>query len=101
MLIESLTGNSLKSEIENRILNPLELNNTGFLTSGVALPGTHGRGYYAGEYEEDADVTEYFDISWAGQQAQPIQPRESYKSMLSRSSKATVADSLHQRRLMK
>ncbi|MBU1368144.1 MAG: beta-lactamase family protein [Bacteroidetes bacterium] len=65
MLIEKLTGNSLKTEIENRIINPLQLSNTGFLTSGLDLPGTHGRGYYSGEYSENEDVTEHFDISWA------------------------------------
>jgi len=99
MLIESLTGNSLKSEIENRILNPLELNNTGFLTSGVTLPGTHGRGYYAGEYEEDADVTEYFDISWGWAAGSAYStPRELQKYAESLVKGDLLPDSLHQRR---
>jgi D-alanyl-D-alanine carboxypeptidase len=65
MIIEKLTGNTLEQEIESRIINPLQLNKTGFLTSGLELPGTHGRGYYFGEYVENEDLTEYFDISWA------------------------------------
>jgi D-alanyl-D-alanine carboxypeptidase len=65
MIIEKLTGNSLEYEIENRIINPLQLNNTGFLTSGLDLPGTHGRGYYDGEYVENVDMTEHYDVSWA------------------------------------
>ncbi len=65
MIIEKLTGHSLEDEIKNRILIPLQLNNTGLITDGLGLPGTHGRGYYSGEYIENDDVTEKFDVSWA------------------------------------
>lgn len=65
MIIEQLTGNTLEEEIEARIINPLKLRNTGFITSGRALPGEHGKGYYYGEYsEEDADMTNFVDLSW-------------------------------------
>ncbi|MCX6246773.1 MAG: serine hydrolase [Bacteroidetes bacterium] len=64
MLIEQLTGTSLKTQITNRIITPLGLQNTGFLTSGVELPGLHGRGYYEGSYVPGDDQTEHFDISW-------------------------------------
>lgn len=64
MIIEKLTGHSLENEVENRILNPLNLNNTVLLKSGTDLPGQHSKGYVwdEGDY---SDVTNYFDISWA------------------------------------
>lgn len=65
MIIEKLTGNTLETEVNNRIVKPLKLSYTGLLTSGTDFPGTHGRAYYFGEYEEGADMTQYFDISWA------------------------------------
>jgi D-alanyl-D-alanine carboxypeptidase len=65
MIIEQVTGNSLQTEVENRIVKPLKLSNTGLLTSGLTFPGTHGRGYYAGEYSENEDMTETIDVSWA------------------------------------
>jgi len=65
MIIEQLTGNSLQEELEERIFEPLELNQTGFLTAGVALPGTHGKGYYFGQYEPGEESTEVIDVSWA------------------------------------
>ncbi len=65
MIIEKATGNSLEQEIENRIVEPLNLSNTGLITSGLDLPGHHGRGYYIGEYVENHDVTETIDVSWS------------------------------------
>lgn len=64
MIIEQVTQNSLQAEIHNRIVTPLGLKNTGFLTSGKELPGIHGRGYYEEDYIEGADYTEHYDISW-------------------------------------
>lgn len=66
-IIEQVTGNSLETEIKNRIITPLSLVNTGFITSGIDLPGNHGRGYYFIDYIEGEDFTEYFDASvyWA------------------------------------
>lgn len=77
MIVEKITGNSLESEIADRITGPLGLMNTGLLTSGVGLPGIHGRGYYAQEYEEGDDLTEYLDASttWAAGSAYSA-PRE-------------------------
>lgn len=66
MIIEKVTGNPLETEIKNRIVTPLNLKNTGFLTSGVDLPGNHGRGYDFGELGISGDVTESYDISNAG-----------------------------------
>lgn len=100
MIIEKLTGNTLESEVENRIVKPLKLNNTGFLTSGMNLPGTHGRGYYAGEYEEDGDYTEFFDISsaWAAGSAYST-PRELQKFAEALVKGTLLSNTLHQRRL--
>jgi D-alanyl-D-alanine carboxypeptidase len=100
MLIEKLTGNSLQSEIENRIVNPLQLSNTGFLTSGVNLPGIHGRGYYGGEYEENDDFTEYLDISWGWAAGSAYStPRELQKYVEALTEGGLLSDSLQQRRL--
>ena len=62
--IELVTGNSLESEINSRIIQPLNLTRTGFLTSGTSFPGPHAKGYYLGTYVENEDLTEHFDISW-------------------------------------
>ncbi len=100
MLIEKLTGNSLESEIENRIIKPLNLSHTGFLTSGKDLPGIHGRGYYAGGYEENVDLTEYFDISWGWAAGSAYStPRELQKYSEALVMGGLLSDSLQQRRL--
>lgn len=100
MLIEKLTGNSLQAEIENRIIKPLGLNNTGFLTSGLTFPGTHGRGYYAGEYSGNDDYTEVFDISsfWAAGSAYST-PRELQTYVEALVQGGLLSDTLQQRRL--
>ena len=64
LLIEKLTGTDLKTQIANRIMAPLGLVNSGFLTSGTELPGVHGKGYYDGTYVEGNDLTEFIDVSW-------------------------------------
>lgn len=99
MLIEKLTGNSLQSEIENRIVKPLQLSNTGFLTSGLNLPGIHGRGYYAGDYAENDDFTEYIDVSWAWAAGSAYStPRELQKYTEALVKGGLLSDSLQQRR---
>lgn len=100
MLIEKLTGNILQSEIENRIVKPLQLSNTGFLTSGLQLPGIHGRGYYAGRYAENHDFTEYFDISWGWAAGSAYSsPRQLQKYAESLVGGGLLSDSLQQRRM--
>ncbi|HMQ69078.1 MAG TPA: serine hydrolase domain-containing protein [Ignavibacteria bacterium] len=44
LIIEKLTGNSLESEIQNRILTPLEMKNTSFAVDSY-FPEPHGHGY--------------------------------------------------------
>jgi D-alanyl-D-alanine carboxypeptidase len=99
-IIELLTGNTLESEINTRIIQPLNLSKSGFLTSGVALPGIHGRGYYRGYFEENADFTEYFDISqgWAAGAAYST-PRELQKYAEALVGGGFLSDSLQNRRL--
>lgn len=63
-LIEKLTGNTLENEITERLILPLQLSNTRFLTSGLNLPGNHGRGYEISQTNSYTDVTEHYDISW-------------------------------------
>ncbi len=99
-IIELLSGNTLESEINNRIIQPLNLSKSGFLTSGVALPGIHGRGYYRGFFEENADFTEYFDISqgWAAGAVYST-PRELQKYAETLVGGGFLSDSLQNRRL--
>ncbi len=67
MIIEQITGNTLETEISNRILIPLQLNNTGCQRSGANFPGPHARGYYFPDLNNYGDMTEPYDISraWA------------------------------------
>ena len=100
LLIEKLTGTSLKTQITNRIYAPLGLQNTGFLTSGTELPGTHGRGYYEGTYVEGRDVTEMFDISWGWAAGSAYStPRELQLYVERMVEGGYLSDTLQQRRL--
>lgn len=70
VIIEKVTGKSAASEIKNRIVEPLGLNNT-FLPEGSSLGGPHSNGYvvWAGRWGkpddgELADVTS-MNPSWA------------------------------------
>ena len=100
MLIEKLTGSTLESEISNRIIKPLRLRNTGFLTSGLTFPGPHARGYYMGEYVENEDLTEHFDISWGWAAGSVYStPRELQKFVEVLVEGGFLSDSLQKRRL--
>ena len=99
-LIEKLTGNSLETEINNRIFQPLSLNNTGFLTSGLELPGIHGRGYETRDNIPNVDVTEYYDLSWAWAAGSAYStPRELQKYVERLVTGGYLSDSLQQKRL--
>jgi D-alanyl-D-alanine carboxypeptidase len=99
-LIEKLTGNSLETEINNRIFQPLQLNNTGFLTSGVDLPGIHGRGYEIRDTLPNVDATEHYDISWGWAAGSTYStPRELQKYVERLVSGGYLSDSLQQKRL--
>jgi D-alanyl-D-alanine carboxypeptidase len=67
MIIEKLTGNSLSSEINKRIITPLGLKNTVVPTDRY-IPGDYSHGYNSGDslvlpYD---DNTIKYDPSWAG-----------------------------------
>jgi len=99
-LIEKLTGNSLETEINNRIFQPLQLNSSGFLTSGLELPGIHGRGYETRDNIPNVDVTEYYDLSWAWAAGSAYStPRELQKYVERLVAGGYLSDSLQQKRL--
>ncbi|MBP6978692.1 MAG: beta-lactamase family protein [Lentimicrobiaceae bacterium] len=102
MIIEKVTGNKLETEINNRIVTPLNLKNTGFLTSGATLPGNHGRGYDFGELGITGDVTESYDVSNSGAAgAVYTTPRELQLFVERMVEGGLLPDSLQDRRLNK
>ncbi|MDT9699096.1 serine hydrolase domain-containing protein [Streptomyces sp. P17] len=66
MLIKKLTGNSLHTEYENRIIKPLKLSDTFYVHPGTKIPGRHARGYLTPDTPGAAlvDATEQ-TVSWA------------------------------------
>lgn len=66
MLIEKLTGHSVKTEYENRIVNPLQLTDTFYVHPDTRIPGRYARGYLtpdtAGAQLVDATAQ---TVSWA------------------------------------
>lgn len=99
-LIEKLTGNSLETEINNRIIEPLGLNNTRFLTWGVGLPGNHGRGYEIDNAGTYTDATEHYDISWGWAAGSAYStPRELQKYVEALVRGDFLSSSLQQKRL--
>jgi D-alanyl-D-alanine carboxypeptidase len=100
MVIEYVTGNTLEEEINTRIIEPLGLTSTGFLTDGTGLPGNHAHGYYAGSYAEGADFTEYYDQSWAWAAGSAYStPKELYQYVKELVAGGFLSDTLQQRRL--
>ncbi|MEI7830972.1 MAG: serine hydrolase domain-containing protein, partial [Prolixibacteraceae bacterium] len=102
MIIEKVTGNKLETEINNRIVVPLQLKSTGYISSGTALPGNHGRGYDFGEMGITGDVTESYDASNLGAAGAVYStPRELQKFIESLAEGGLLPDSLQNRRLTK
>jgi len=65
-IIEMITGNTLKNELENRIFENLGMTETVFLNEGTTIPGDSPQGYYAGEVDSLMyNMTEVLDISMA------------------------------------
>ncbi|WP_328869094.1 beta-lactamase family protein [Streptomyces sp. NBC_00287] len=66
MLIKMLTGNSLHTEYQNRIITPLKLSDTFYVHPGTKIPGRHARGYLTPDTPGAAlvDATEQ-TVSWA------------------------------------
>jgi D-alanyl-D-alanine carboxypeptidase len=102
MVIEKVTGNTVETEITNRIIQSLQLVNTGINPSGTALPGNHGRGYNFSEMDITGDVTESYDVSNSGAAgAAYTTPRELQQFVERLVKGGFLPDSLQYRRLNK
>ncbi|RPE37621.1 D-alanyl-D-alanine carboxypeptidase [Streptomyces sp. Ag109_O5-1] len=66
MLIEKLTGHSVKTEYENRIFRPLRLSDTFYVHPDTKIPGQHANGYLTSDKAgaEPVDATDQ-TVSWA------------------------------------
>ncbi|MFJ8539607.1 serine hydrolase domain-containing protein [Streptomyces sp. NPDC093591] len=66
MLIEKLTGHSVRTEYKNRLIDPLRLRDTFYVHPGTKIPGRHTRGYLTPDAAGAAlvDSTEQ-TVSWA------------------------------------
>lgn len=99
-VIELVTDNTLEVEMNTRIIQPLNLTNTGFLTSGLTFPGPHGRGYYGGTFIENQDMTEHYDVSWGWAAGSAYStPRDLQKYVETMVEGGFLSDSLQQKRL--
>ncbi|MER6065685.1 serine hydrolase domain-containing protein [Streptomyces sp. NPDC001792] len=66
MLIEKLTGHSVRTEYEDRIFRPLHLRDTFYVHPETGIPGRYARGYLTPDRAGDplVDATEQ-TVSWA------------------------------------
>ncbi|MDN0199017.1 serine hydrolase domain-containing protein [Streptomyces sp. S.PNR 29] len=66
MLIEKLTGHSVRTAYQERIITPLQLRDTFYVHPGMRIPGRHARGYLTPDEADTAlvDATEQ-TVSWA------------------------------------
>ncbi|MGW4006880.1 serine hydrolase domain-containing protein, partial [Streptomyces nigra] len=66
LLIEKLTGHSVRTEYRDRIIGPLKLRDTFYVHPGTKIPGRHTRGYLTPDTAGAAlvDSTEQ-TVSWA------------------------------------
>ncbi|MGW3952041.1 serine hydrolase domain-containing protein [Streptomyces sp. NPDC004752] len=66
MLIEKLTGQSVRAAYENRVFKPLKLSDTSYVHPDVKIPGRYARGYLTPDTAGAAliDSTEQ-TVSWA------------------------------------
>ncbi|WP_405876064.1 serine hydrolase domain-containing protein [Streptomyces sp. NBC_00005] len=66
LLIEKLTGHSVKTAYENRIIKPLKLRDTLYVHPGKKIPGRHAKGYLTPDKAGAplVDATEQ-TVSWA------------------------------------
>ncbi|MEV5955720.1 serine hydrolase domain-containing protein [Streptomyces sp. NPDC051987] len=66
LLIEKLTGHSVRTEYENRIFKPLKLDDTFYVHPDTTIPGQHANGYLTADRAGDqpVDATDQ-TVSWA------------------------------------
>lgn len=66
-IIEMKTNMSMEANVRTRIIDPLKMTNTIYMTAGSSIPGYHSSSYYGGyETTELPELSEFLDISWAG-----------------------------------
>ncbi|MFE9613940.1 serine hydrolase domain-containing protein [Streptomyces sp. NPDC006012] len=97
MLIEKITGHSVRSEYENRIFKPLKLNDTSYVHPDVRIQGRYARGYLTPDTAGQAlvDATEQ-TVSWAQSAGAVISSTRDLNTFLSAlaDAKLTSAESL-------
>ncbi|MFG2942224.1 serine hydrolase domain-containing protein [Streptomyces sp. NPDC048282] len=66
LLIEKLTGHSVRTEYQNRILKPLKLRDTFYVHPDTKIPGQHANGYLTADKTgaQPVDATNQ-TVSWA------------------------------------
>ncbi|MEU2426612.1 serine hydrolase domain-containing protein [Streptomyces sp. NPDC007851] len=66
LLIEKITGHSVKTEYENRVFKPLGLTDTFYVHPDTKIPGQHANGYLTADTAgaKPVDATEQ-TVSWA------------------------------------
>ncbi|MFE1749267.1 serine hydrolase domain-containing protein [Streptomyces anandii] len=66
MLVEKLTGHSVRTEYENRVIKPLKLTDTFYVHPDTRIPGRHAHGYLTPD-EAKAGLVDATDqtVSWA------------------------------------
>lgn len=66
MIIEKVTGNKIENEIQERILNPINLDNTSFPVDFSGIPFPYAHGYELDDKQSWQDVTVYSpSLLWA------------------------------------
>ncbi|MGW0996079.1 serine hydrolase domain-containing protein [Streptomyces sp. NPDC002523] len=65
LLIEKLTGHSVKSEYESRIFTPLKLADTFYVHPDTRIPGQYARGYMTNQSEDTMLDSTSQTASWA------------------------------------
>ncbi|GHH14570.1 serine hydrolase domain-containing protein [Streptomyces lanatus] len=84
MLIEKLTGHSVRTEFRNRIFKPLNLRDTFYVHPGKKIPGRFARGYLTPDKAGAAfvDATEQ-TVSWAQSAGAVISTTQDLNTFLS------------------
>lgn len=98
---EQVTGKTLKTLIDDIIIEPLGLISTRYLPQGIELEGFHPKGYYSGQYDpSNPEFGEFFDVSWAGPAGGAVSTaKELKKYVIAMVDGTFLSDELQQKRL--
>lgn len=101
IIVEQITGKTLKTLINEIIIEPLDLINTDYYSQGVTFDGYHPKGYYSGQYDStNPEFGEFFDVSWAGPAGGTVSTVSELKEYVIAMVDGTfLSDELQQRRL--